>query len=123
MALNVLAGKSGYVNTGGASYSFDKWSAPMKTGLPKTTNFNSGGARTLVVGILEGDIDLEGPYDEGNMPFTVGSSYTFHLGYTTGVELVITAVVESITPTVSVEDAQKVSIKAKSNGTFTAVIV
>lgn len=115
MATNFLAGKAGYVKVGATSYSFGKWSFACKAGLVKVTNFNSGGQRQQVVGIIEGTLQMEGPYDQGNMPFVVGTGYTWILGYTTGIQITIYAIIESVEPAVDAEGAATLKITAQSD--------
>jgi hypothetical protein len=122
MAGVFLSGKFGFVGVTGTNYSFGKWSTPMKVGLPKVTNFNSGGYRVQVVGIFEGQIELEGPWEIGAMPLAVGTEYTFTLGVTAGLSIAIAAIVETITPSNDVEDTPRVKVTAQSQGAFTASI-
>lgn len=117
------SGFSGYVLVGSTAYTFGKWKLAMKGGTPKTTNFTSGGYRTLVPGIIEGTITLSGPWNVGSTPLAVNSSYVFHLGLDTGVELVVTAQVSSIEPDNDVEGTPQVSVTAESNGAFVAAII
>jgi hypothetical protein len=122
MAANYLSGVQAAVLIGATPYSFSKWSIPIEIDLPKITNFTSQAFQAIVAAVTRGTITLQGPYNQGNMPFTAGSSYTFILQYTNSVSITVTALIEQIRPDIDVEDAQRITIVAKSNGTFTAAI-
>jgi hypothetical protein len=120
---NPLSGVEGSVKVGTTAYAFTKWTASMKTVFVKSNNFTMGGYQTGVAGITSATITLESQtYDEGNMAFTSGNSYDFVLGYTSGVSLTITVMIESIDVTVDYEGGQPVKITGQSNGSFTAAI-
>src|SRR5271166_4680908 len=110
MADNFLSGKQGQVEIASTTYSFRSWKAPMEIANPDITNFTSGGFQAILNAITKATITLEGPYNEGNMAFTVGNSYTFVLGYTNSISLTVTAIVGKITPTVDVHKEQIVEI-------------
>lgn len=122
MADNYISGKTGSVLIGATPYSFGKWKLAMKTGLPKVTNFTTAGYQLLVSGITAGTITIEGPYNQSNMAFACGTSYTFILGWTNAVSITVTAFIESIEASTDVEQAGHVVITAQSSGTFTAAI-
>jgi len=122
MAFNPLAGKAASVSIGTVSYAFDEWKATIKNGLSKVTNFTGAGFAQFIAGITDAKVTLSGPYDEGNMAFTVGNAYTLILGYTSMVTLSVPVLLESIEPDVKVEDAQRVSLSFQSTGSFTAAI-
>lgn len=123
MADNYLAGKSGYVAIGATQYSFGKWKLSMKTNLPKITNWNTLGYRRILAAINEATLTLEAPcYNQGNMPFTCGTSYTWKLGFTAGIELVVTAIIETLEPANDVEGVPTVNITAQVDGVFTPSI-
>lgn len=123
MAINAIAGKVGFVKVGSVPYCFTKWKASMKVNPLKVTNFCSEGYQELIDGIKSATITLSGAYDEGNMPLTVGTQYTFILGWDTGIELSIDALVTDITPTVNANDeADQIEVTAESSGSFDAVI-
>jgi hypothetical protein len=123
MADNYISGKSGSVTIAAVAYPFGKWKLAMKSGLPKVTNFSTGGYQLLVSGITQGTITLEGPYNEGNMPLTAGNSYAFVLLWATGISLSCTAFVESIEASTDVEQAGHIVVTAQTSGAFTAAIV
>ncbi len=123
MADNYLAGKTGFVTIGSTSYSFAKWKSALKTALVKVTNFTTAGYQLLVAAITSATLTVEGPYNEGNMAFTAGVSYTWVLGFTTMVSLTISAFIEQISVDNDVEGAPRVEITAQSSGSFTAAIV
>lgn len=123
-AFNPLSGIAGSVKISTTAYAFTKWTASLKTNLVKANNFTGGGYQQLVAGITSATITLEAlTYDEGNMAFTAGNSYTFILGYTGMVNLTLTVLVESIDVTVDYEGGQPIKLSGQSNGSFTAAIV
>lgn len=122
MSQNILSGKSGSTNIGATSYSFGKWKVALKTNLPKVTNWNSGGFQQLVSGITEATLTISGPYDAGNMPFTVGNSYIWLLNWTNVLGLSVPAIIESIDADNDVDGNPTISITARSSGNFTAAI-
>lgn len=122
MADNYISGKSGGVKVGATAYSFGKWKALMKMNLPSITNFTSGGAQALLDAIKRATITLVGPYNQGNMPFVVGTTYTWLLHFTDAINLSIPAKVESIDVDNDVETNPVITITAQSDGTFTAAI-
>lgn len=121
MPFNPIGGPSGSVLVAGVPYAFGKWRCGMKANLPRVNNFTSA-FQQLVVGLKSNSITLEGPYDGGNMPLTVGNSYAFTLRFTAGLDLLITALVAEISPSQDIEDAARISITCESSGTFTASI-
>lgn len=122
MADNYLSGIQASVVIGVTSYSFSKWGLEIETNLPKVTNFTSQAFQALVKGVTKGTITLEGPYNQGNMPFTSGTSYTWILTWTTGISITVTALISRLAPDDDVEDAARIRIQAESNGVFTAAI-
>jgi len=122
MAFTPLAGKNAAVLIGTVPYAFDEWQADIKNGLSKTTNFTSAGYATYISGITDAKVTLSGPYDQGNMAFTVGNSYTLILTYVTMVTLTVTALLEDISVDVKVEDAERVKLTFQTTGSFTAAI-
>ena len=123
MPQNLLSGKTGSVLIGTVSMSFGKWKAAFKTNLPKVNNWNSTPYQALVSGLTSGTLTISGPYDEGNMPFVCGNSYTFILGFTDTINLTCTVLIESIDAENDVDGAPSISITGQSNGSFTAAIV
>lgn len=120
--MGYLSGITGSVAVGATNYAFSKWRIPMKSGLPKVTNFNTAPYQQLVTGILSATIYLEGPYDQGSMAFAAGTSYGWILRWTSSVSLTVTAFIEELQPDVDVEGAARVAITAQSSGSFTASI-
>lgn len=121
-AFNPLSGITGFVKISTTAYAFTKWSLEMRAVIVKANNFTSS-YQQVVSGLVSASLTLEADtYDQGNMPFTVGTSYIFILGYTVGVSVTVTIVLESITPTVDVEGGQPIKITGQSNGSFTAAI-
>ena len=123
MAFNPISGKTGSVLVGTVSYAFKKWTFNMKTNTPNVTNFNGGGYRQIVSGITQGQLQIEGPYDEGNMPLTAGNSYSFTLNWNSMVMLTCTAIISDMTPELDTDDAGRLKITAEVNGSFTAAVV
>jgi hypothetical protein len=122
MPFTPKSGTTGFVKLGAATYAFGKWKLAIKGGTPPVTNFTGGGFQQIVPGVVKGTLTLSGPWDYGNMPLVVNTSYVFHLGLDTGIELVVTAQVSGIEPEDDVEDAARVTVTAESNGAFTAAI-
>jgi hypothetical protein len=123
-------GPSGAVSTvpsigGSPAYrSFDKWKLSMKTTLVEVTSFTSNGFQVLVPAITEATLTVTGPYNEGNMPFTTGVSYTWNLYFSqaTNVLINLQAYIETIEPDVDVKGRASVNITAKSSGSFTPAV-
>lgn len=122
MPANFIGGTSGSVLVGGVAYSFGKWRLQMKGGLPKVNNFTSA-FQQLVAGLTSATLTLDGPYDGGNMPLAVLTAYAFTLKFSPAITLVVTAMVEDITPSQDIEDAARISVTAQSTGSFTAAVV
>ncbi len=122
MADNFLAGKSASVTVGAKSFSFDKFRLSIKCGLVEVTSFTSGGYQVMIPGILSATLTVSGPYNQGNMTFTAGVSYSWNLTFTTNITLIVVALIESLEPDVDVKGRQSVSITAQSSGSFTAAI-
>ena len=120
---NPLSGIAGSVKIGATPYAFTKWSASMKTVFVKANNFTGEGYQQGVPGMCSATLNLEAnTYDQGNMAFVAGNTYTFVLGYTTGVSLTLTVLIESIDVTVDYEGGQPVKITGQSTGSFSAAI-
>ena len=90
--------------------------------MPKVNNFNGGGFQQVVAGLTGGTINLTGPWDVGNMPLTCGNSYSFTLAVNNTVNILVSAIVNNITIDDDVEDAARVKVSAKTNGSFTAAL-
>jgi hypothetical protein len=124
MAFNPLAGIQGAVKFTATAYAFGKWKATIKNKLGDVSNFTGGGYEQWIAGLTGAKITLEGPYDEGNMPITVGNSYSLVLQFTsTGpITLSLTALCETIEPSVDVQNPQGITATFQSTGSFTAAI-
>lgn len=121
---NPLSGITGFVKISTTAYAFSKWTIEMKCVVVKANNFTGGGYQQVVPGLASATLTLEQlTYDEGNSAFAVGDTYTFILGYTTGISLTLTVMVESINVTVDIEGGQPVKIVGQSTGSFTAAII
>lgn len=121
MPFNPIGGPSGSVLVGGVAYAFGRWRFSIKGGLPRVNNFTSA-FQQLVAGLTSGTITLEGPYDGGNMPLAILTSYVFTLKYSNAITLAATALVGEINPSQDIEDAGRISVTAETSGTFTAAI-
>lgn len=123
MPFNPLSGVSGSVKIGVTAFAFSKWSVEMKCVVVKANNFTGGGYQQVVPGLVSATVTLEAlTYDGGNMPFTVGGSYTFILGYSLTISVTVTVMLESISASPDVEGGQPVKLTGQSNGSFTAAI-
>jgi hypothetical protein len=105
------------------TYSFDKWSLTLKAILPEITNFTSGGYQALLSGIESGGLTVSGPYNQGNMAFTVGNSYLWVLGFTASIVINMPGLIESIAADDNVKENPKITVTVKSSGAFLAAIV
>lgn len=123
MTFNPLAGKVGFVNTGASNYAFGKWKWSPKAKMVPVPNFNGGGFEQYVVGLVGGKITISGPYDQGNMAFTVGNTYTWTLGLAVSVTLTVPGILESIDMDEDVEGSPTVTLTVQTNGSFTTSIV
>jgi hypothetical protein len=147
---NYLSGKQGSVSYNSNSYSFAEWRLAMKAILPKITNFTTAGFGAYIVGVFEAGITLSGPYNYGNMGFSLGGvlgtggaaatpgslslpnasntptapgPYQITLGFTSAINIVVQALIESIDIDNKVEDGPKITVSAKSTGSFQAAII
>ncbi len=118
----LLSGITGYVVIGSTVYPFGKWKARMNVPAIKRNNFTSI-AQLVVPGVLNATLNIDGPYNAGNMPLAAGVNYVFHLGFTTNLELVITAQVEDLTPDNDIDNAPNISLTCQSNGLFVAAVL
>lgn len=121
MPFNPIGGPSGSVLVGGVPFAFGKWRASLKNALPRVNNFTSA-FQQLVKGLTSATLNMEGPYDSGNMPLTVGNSYEFTLKYAPSISLTVNALVGEIGPSQDIEDAGRIAVTAESSGIFVASI-
>ena len=122
MAQNLLSGKTGYLNDSTANRSFGKWDLELITKLIPVPNFNGGGYMQKVTGLYDGKFTLTGPYDQGNMPYTVGNQYTFNFGLAPSVFLTAPGIIGSIKMSEDVENNPAVTITGETNGAFSISI-
>jgi hypothetical protein len=122
MPFNPLHGISASVKIATTAYAFDSFKFSPKNKLADVSNFTGAGFKQFIAGMTDGKVSLTGPYDEGNMPFTVGNAYTLVLGYTGVVSVSCPCLCESIDMDVKVDDAQKSSLTFQITGSFTAAI-
>jgi len=121
MSFNPLSGIVGAVTINAATFALGKWTFDMECGIPNVNNFTSA-YQQIVPGVTKGTLHISGPYDGGNMPLVVGTSYAFVLKASASISLTVTAIVNKITPSQDIDDAARVDIEASSNGSFTAAI-
>ena len=123
MPFNALSGVTGSVKVGATAFAFSKWSCAMKMKLGDVSNFTGGGYEQYVPGLTGAKVTLEGPYDQGNMAFAVGTAFTLLLGFTATITLTVLAVCETIDVDVDImAPADKVKLGFQSNGSFVAAI-
>ena len=120
--MGFLAGKSGIITIGAATWKLSDWTIDMQTDALDVTNFSSGGAKENIAGLLSGKISASGAYDSASMALTSGTSYAFVLSMVSGTAITVTARVTNIQIKTDVKDAVRVSITAESTATFTAAI-
>jgi hypothetical protein len=123
MPQNLLAGKGGSVLIGATPFSFGKWEQEMHAKMVPVPNFVSAPYEVFVVGLFGSKLNISGPYDGGNMPFSVGTSYVWILGVSASITLTVTAIVDSIKLTTDVEGAALVVLTVTVNGPFVGSIV
>ena len=118
MAQNLLSGITSYCNVGGPSLSTGKWKAAHHTKAVPVNNMNGGGFEQNVQGLTGSDVTMSAPYDAGNMPFTSGEVYNWHLGLMPGLEILVPARITNLEMDEDVDGAPVVNITAKSTGSF-----
>jgi hypothetical protein len=125
MADNYISGKAGAVYISTTAYSFGKWKVTFKAGAPKITNFTTAGFQALLAGIISATISVSGPYNNGNMGFTVGNTYTFilYFDHANTISLSVPVILTSIDSDDDVEGSPHITLTGESTGTFTAAIV
>jgi hypothetical protein len=124
--MSFLSGTQGYTYIGDTPYKFGKWK--LKINVPairRNTIFSQFQNLADGTGISNGELTIDGPYDQGNMPLTGGCVYLFHLGFelSSTIELLLTAQIEDLTPDNDVENAPNVDINAISDGPFLINII
>lgn len=119
---NYISGKAASISIQGVTMAFRKWKLSMKADALDVTNLTSGGYREVIDGIISGSLSMEAPYDQGNMPLDVGTTYTVVLTYTTGITLTVSALITEIAPDIDVKREEVISVSAEVTGTFTATI-
>ena len=110
------------ITVGGTAFAFDSFKFSPKNKVADVSNFTGGGYRQFIAGLTDGKVTCTGPYDEGNMPVTVGAAGTLVLTYVTGTTVSCPCLCESIDADVKIDDAQKVSMTFQITGSFTAAI-
>ena len=118
---NFISGNDGYTKLGAVAYNFGKWTFPIDGGVKKFFAFGSAFQRTSAGGI-SGQVTLEGPYNQGNMPLVLHTVYELHLGWAVGVEIVVNARLANIEYSNEVSAGGEpggVSCVFESDGAFT----
>jgi len=113
-----LAGVNGYVKIGTVYYCFDKWKMSMKNTLVEVTSFCSGGYQVMLPGIFSATITISGPYDSGNMPFTVGEAVALVLGFSSSLSITCNGFIETLEPDVDVKGRCSLAMTVQSSGSF-----
>lgn len=136
-----------------STWAFGKWRLPIRTATPKVTNFtgvtsfaapagltlsspqnnsptgpNSSGNfilafQQVVAGVTSVQLQLEGPYDQNNMPLCSGIQYAFVLGLSSELSIAVIGLVDGLEPFIDVEGAEMIRVTAQSNGFFTPFII
>lgn len=117
-----LAGKSGSIGFGASNFALREWTVDMRIDPIDTTNFDSAGYKENIAGLIGATISARGPYNQGAMAVTGGSSYAFNLRVNSTTGFAVTARVTSIRLVTGVDNAVQVDISAESTGSFTAAI-
>lgn len=117
-----LAGKGGSISIGGSNFAFRSWNAEFKTDPVDITSFSSGGYRENLDGLTSATISTRGPYLQGSMALTSGSSYALNLRVNTTVGFTCTARLTSIRIITEVDKAVEAEASFESTGSFTAAI-
>ncbi len=120
MADQIISGNNCYVALGAQTYSFGKWRLPIEMGTKKFNMMGFGGAQLTTPGGYSATPVVEGPYNVGNMPLTIGALYVLHLGLDVGIEVVLTARLSNVEFSVEVggSDPAGVSCTFDSHGAF-----
>lgn len=121
MSDNFISGNDAYVALDSVEYAFNKWTLPIEGGIRKFFAFGSKFQRTLPGGISS-TIQLDGPYNQGNMPLALHALVEVHLGWEQGVELVVPARVANIEFSNAIgqggEPGGQARVTLESNGEF-----
>lgn len=121
---NFISGNEGFTKLGSVEYSFKKWAFPIKGGTKVFFAFGSDFQRTLPGG-KGAQITMEGAYNQGNMPLTIGTVYALHLGWAVGIELTVSARCSDINYSNEIgqggEPGGQCSVTFESEGPFTVV--
>lgn len=124
MAFSPISGKLGQVAIGSVLYAFDKWENDGTMNLPDVSNFTGSGVVQRTTGLADTKVTLTGPYDTGNMAFTIGSAYTLLLGWNNSITITISGcILQSIKSSQDVKDAGRVSLVFAANGSVDLSIV
>ena len=108
------------MSVGNTSYKLRNWQLKMHCDAVDTTNFSStNGGRENVAGLKNATLTAEGPYDQGSLAFTCGTTYAFILNAGSS-SFTVTCRVTDLTPGVAVDGVAVVNLEAVSTGDFTA---
>lgn len=121
MPFNPQSGLTGSVKVGDVSYAFGKWKVSYKQNLPKVNNFTSA-YQQLVNGLTSATVTITGPYDAGNMDFTVGDAVEFVLAVNAELSFTVPVLLSDIEIEDDIDDAARVTLTGQSTGDFEAAI-
>lgn len=120
---NYLMGKSVICTIASATFRFGKIKIAMRITLVDVTNFLSSGSEEWAPAVQGADVTLSAAaWDQGNMPFALGTTYAFVFTFTTSVTLSIAVIIGTIDHDIDVKGAQAITLTGKANGTFTGAI-
>jgi len=117
-----LAGKGGSIAFGASNLALREWTLDMRVDPIDVTNFDSAGFKENIAGLTSAAISARGPYNQGSMAVTAGSSYAFNLRVNSTTGFAVTARVTSVRLVTGADNAVQVDISAESTGSFTAAI-
>lgn len=122
MPFSPAPGRLAYVQDSFGRRAFKTWKYGGDTPAVKVNNFNSD-SQLVVPGVFSTKITISGPYDEGNMPYTMGDYYILTLGWSATADLTVTGLLTNIDGDQDVEDAGRVSLTFASNGQFDISVI
>lgn len=117
-----LHGKNGNVKIGTVTYAFDAWTSNIETDLGEISNFDSVGFKEFLTGFTGATVDIEGPYNQGAMAFTSGTTYSWSFGYNNSVAFTGSGILNKISVDVKAKDPVRVKLSVTLTGTFTPSI-
>lgn len=116
---NQISGNQLYVKLDEIVYKFSEWTLTVD---PGSKLFYAAGSKfqQALPGGFKGSIEIAGAYDQGAMPLTPGTIYTFHLGIVPGVEFALDAMVGPVKykNQIAGSDPMNCTFTADSDGDF-----